>query len=560
MNMKKDVNGDYLVENEKYTQNPLNIVDTGYGLERIAWITKGTENIYESVFPKIVKWIKNNAKNPEDKQAIYSLADHTKSLSFMLGDGIVPSNVKAGYLARLLIRRALRFIKLLKIDANLEEMVILQLKDLQKDFPSLIKQKDQIIDMLQMETKRYEDTIFKGENLVQRIIQDKKIINDDTLIALYDTHGMTPSVVKSIAEKTNISVTIPDNFESMVAALHDHEKETQIDDEANQTLPESHKLYYENHYLKKFDAHVIWVNQTDNGSEIILNQTAFYPEGGGQPDDKGFFLDKSGKRMLVKQVYTKNGGIIHLIDGSLNIGDEIQGVIDWERRYILMKHHTGTHVVNGALRMILGEHIWQAGSQLGVNDARFDYAHYKNISNEELEKVEKLSNELVKQNIEVNKLILDRNTAEKKFGFRLYQGGVPPGNQIRVLDIPGVDAEACGGTHLDKIGEIEKIRIIRSERIQDGVNRIFFAAGEMVDVFQKEESNRYQKIINELSLFYEVSDNKNITDQLKIVSELYCVPIDQISRTIQKFLKDAKPDEKIQVKTLFDACNHLFTL
>ncbi|MDG6229172.1 MAG: alanine--tRNA ligase [Candidatus Thermoplasmatota archaeon] len=558
MNMKADKKGEYVIENETYTNNPLNIVDTGYGLERISWITHGTENIYEAVFPNVLNWIKNHAKDLSDTQAFYSLADHSKALSFMLGDGVVPSNVKAGYLARLLIRRALRFINILRIDANLEDIVTFQLHELKSEFPSLITQKDTIIDMLKVETRRYQETLSKGETLVRRIIQDNQPFTPETLIKLYDTHGMPPAIVQSIAEKEQVPVVIPENFDSMLATLHSREKDEENVQQVQRDLPVTQALYYQDHYLKEFDADVLWTKQISEGTEVILDKTTFYPEGGGQPDDKGT-ISLGDKVHTVQKVYKENESIIHLIDGILHVGDKVRGRIDWDRRYQLMKHHTGTHVVNGALQDLFGSHIWQAGSQLGITEARFDYAHYKPLSQEDIQKVEQRSNELIQKHIEVHKKILDRNTAEKTYGFRLYQGGVPPGDSLRVLDIPGVDVEACGGTHLNNIGEIEKIRILKSERIQDGVNRIVFAAGTMVDRYQQEERAYYDTIIKILEPTYHIIKEPNdVSSQLKEVTLLFSVPLNQLEKTLTRFLEEAKFEGTTRSSSLSDACTHLF--
>jgi len=558
MNMKAEKQGQYVIENETYTNNPLNIVDTGYGLERISWITHGTANIYEAVFPNMLEWIQKHANDLSNFQAFYSLADHSKALSFMLGDGVVPSNVKAGYLARLLIRRALRFITVLGIDASLEDIVNFQLHELKTDFPSLLTQKDTIIDMLKVETKRYEETLSKGETLVRRIIQDNQPFTPETLIKLYDTHGMPPTIVQSIAEKEQVPVIIPENFDSMLATLHSREKDEENVQQVQRDLPITQALYYQDHYLKEFDAHVLWTNRIGDGTEVILDKTAFYPEGGGQPNDKGT-ISVGNTVHTVQKVYKENESIIHLIDGILHVGDKVRGKIDWDRRYQLMKHHTGTHVVNGALQQLFGSHIWQAGSQLGITDARFDYAHYKPLSQEDIEKVEQRSNELIQKRIEVHKKVLDRNTAEKTYGFRLYQGGVPPGNSLRVLDIPGIDVEACGGTHLNNIGEIEKIRILKSERIQDGVNRIVFAAGAMVDRYQQEERSYYDTIVNILEPTYHIiKEPEDVSSQLKEVTVLFCVPINQLERTLTRFLKETNLKGTTQSASLSEACTHLF--
>jgi len=553
MNMKEDENGEFTIKGKKYSNNPLNIVDTGYGLERIAWCTQGTETVYETVFPEMVKWLKENTKNNSDMVSIYSLADHSKCLAFMIGDGVVPSNVKAGYLARLIIRRSLRFIKKLDLKISLKDLVFMQLEFLAKEFPSLKKRKKQIGEVLDIETERYADTLSKGKNLVKRIIKEKKTIDKNELIRLYDTHGMQPEIVKNIAKGEGISVKIPDNFDSMIAELHSHEKKEEVKEKIRGNLPETDRLYYKDHYTKEFDAKVLWAE----GSEVIFDQTAFYPEGGGQLGDVGHIIS-NGKKIIVKETKKEGNSIIHVIDGSLKVGDKVHGTIDWDHRYTLMKHHTGTHLVNGALRQLLGEHIWQAGSQLGVNEARFDFAHFKSISEKEVKDIENLANKFIKKAVKVEKKIMDRNSAEKEYGFRLYQGGVPPGNSIRVLNIPGIDVEACGGTHLNNTSEVEKIRIIKTERIQDGVNRITFAAGKMVDAYQKEETNLYNEILKTLDSVYEIKEEKNVSDQLKEVSKIFSVPYGQINKTIKRFLKDAKPKEKKVVVDLKAACSDLF--
>jgi alanyl-tRNA synthetase len=368
---------------------------------------------------------------------------------------------------------------------------------------------------------------------------------------------MPPDIVKNIAKSQEVYVKIPENFESMVAELHTHETLEKEKQEKVDNLPVTEKLYYKNHYTKEFDAIVLWKNKTNNGTEIILDKTAFYPEGGGQPADKGYILT-NGNKIHVKKVIKKSNSIIHVIDDDININEKVHGIIDWDHRYTLMKHHTGTHVVNGALRKLLGEHIWQAGSQLGLNDARFDFSHYKSISDIEIKEIEKLANKFIKQAIPVEKKVMDRNSAEKTFGFRLYQGGVPPGNKIRVLNIPGIDVEACGGTHLNNISEVEKIRIIKSERIQDGVNRIIFAAGKMVDAYQEEENVTYNQIIKVISPFYNIKKRENTSEQLREVSKIFSVPIDQLDKTLKRFIKESKIDEIKNVENLTEASKDLF--
>ncbi|MFW6173243.1 MAG: alanine--tRNA ligase, partial [Elusimicrobiota bacterium] len=488
---------------------------------------------------------------------IYALADHSKCLAFMLGDGIVPSNVKAGYLARLIIRRSLRFLEKLKLNVSLKELVDLHLDLLEKEFPSLKHGKDQIDEILDIESKKFSETISKGEGLVKRILKEKKTLDKNELITLYDTHGMPPSIVKNIAKKEGVNVTIPKNFESMIAELHSHEKKEETKHEIKADLPNTKRLYYEDHYSQEFDANVLWKKNSDRKTKVILDKTTFYPEGGGQPGDVGV-LSTGKKQVSVNQVKEEDNSIVHVIDGILEVGEKVHGKIDWEHRYTLMKHHTGTHVVNAALRKLFGEHIWQAGSQLRVDEARFDFSHYKSITDQEIKEIEKMANEFIQQELPVEKKIMNRNDAERAYGFRLYQGGVPPGNTIRVVNIPGIDVEACGGTHLNNIKEIEKIRILKTERIQDGVNRIIFVAGKMVDTYQKEENELFNRIVENLATIYEIKEQKKASDQLKEASRVLSVSVDQLDKTIKRFLKETEKKEKTTVVDLTEACKDLF--
>jgi alanyl-tRNA synthetase len=324
MNMKEDEHGPTILEGKHYAPNPLNIVDTGYGLERIAWFTTGTPTVYETAFPKMLSFLLDSIKDPSDMGSIYALADHTKCLSFMLGDGIVPSNVKAGYLARLIIRRSLRFIEKLQVDYTVQQLVEQQLEYLGKEFPSLQKRKDQINEILEIETKRFSDTLSKGEGLIKRILKEKQTIDPSALIMLYDTHGMPPDVVQNIAQKEHISVTIPPNFDSMIAELHSHEKAEQETQIIQTDLPQTHPLYYDDHYTKEFDATILWAQTTSRGTEVILDKTAFYPEGGGQPADKGELII-DGKPIQVLHVEKIAGSIIHVLGSSAEVGKKFMG-------------------------------------------------------------------------------------------------------------------------------------------------------------------------------------------------------------------------------------------
>jgi alanyl-tRNA synthetase len=241
-------------------------------------------------------------------------------------------------------------------------------------------------------------------------------------------------------------------------------------------LPKTKRLFYDEPTRMKFEAVVLDV--FDN--HLVLDSTLFYPEGGGQPADHGT-ITVYDNVLKVIDVQVVSGVIVHIVEGiedelHLRKGDLVVGKVDEERRMAHACHHTATHIVNDAARKVLGDHVWQAGAQKSTDRARLDISHYKRITPEELNRIELIANRTVMENQRVTAEWLDRIEAEKKYGFKLYQGGVPPGNRIRVLKVAD-DVEACGGTHCTSTGLVGPIKILKTERIQDGVERIEYAAG-----------------------------------------------------------------------------------
>ncbi|AFL95160.1 alanyl-tRNA synthetase 2 [Thermococcus cleftensis] len=564
-----EIKGDYYVPMET------RVVDTGYGLERLVWMSQGTPTAYDAVLGYVVEPLKKMAgvekiderilmensrlagmfdiedmgdlrylreqvakrvgisveeleKAVRPYELIYAIADHTKALTFMLADGVIPSNVKAGYLARLLIRKSIRHLRELGLEIPLAEIVAMHIKELSPTFPEFKEMEEVILDIVNVEEKRYQETLRRGSDLVKREIAKlkKKGINElplEKLILFYESHGLTPEIVAEVAQKEGIKVEIPDNFYTLVAKQAEKvEKKTAgeyvVDFELVKDLPETRTLYYEDPFMKEFDAEVLRVIE----DWVVLNQTAFYPEGGGQPYDTGVLV-VDGKEVKVTEVQKVGKVILHRVERpeSFKPGAKVHGKLDWERRIQHMRHHTGTHVLMGALVRVLGKHVWQAGSQLHTDWARLDISHYKRITEEELREIERLANRVVMENRKVTWEWLPRTEAEMKYGFRLYQGGVVPGRVIRVLRIEGWDVQACGGTHLPSTGLIGPIKILRTERIQDGVERIIFAAGEAA-INWMQETERL----------------------LKKTAEIFRVPPEKVPETAERFFNEWKEARK----------------
>jgi len=403
---------------------------------------------------------------------IYVICDHSRALAFMLNDGVVPSNVREGYFARMLVRRALRSMRALDLKMPLADIVAMQIDYFSPHFPELVENREDIMSLVKVEEQRYYETLDRGRSIVQRMTRDLKgaPITVEKLIELYDSHGLNPEIVK---EFSDVPVEIPDNFYMQVAKRHEATEvveERVKEEEFPENMPETKMSYYDDPEVMAFEARV---SAVINGA-VVLDHTYFYPEGGGQEPDYGTM-----NGIGVINVQKVRNTILHYLDGdhSISEGDIVVCAINESRRRQLMRHHTAAHIINGSARTMLGNHIWQTGAHKSVDEARLDVTHYENLSEEQREQLERRCNEVVLEDHPVEIRFMPRDEAEAQFGFRLYQGGVVPGRIIRVVNTTGVDVEACGGLHCDRTSRVGPIRILRTKRIQDGVVRIEYSAG-----------------------------------------------------------------------------------
>ncbi|MCX8207017.1 MAG: alanine--tRNA ligase [Methanothrix sp.] len=568
MNLRLDPRGEYVIKGERYTRMDNYIVDTGYGLERFVWASKGSPTIYDAVFPDVVKslsemaGVEHDLQDPEyaeifarnarlagmidlgeaslrdlrkriaesikttpdrlerimaPMERIYAIADHTRCLAYMLGDGIIPSNVKAGYLARLVIRRTLRMMRDLKLEIPLSEIVEMQISRL--DYPDWKERMETISEILSLEEQRYAETLEKGSRMVSKIAShySKKggRIPLTELVSLYDTHGIPPEIAKETAGALGVDVELPDNFYSIVASTHSRAEQCEVETRSP-PFEKTERLFYHRPFDQEFDATVLGIFE----GSVVLDRTLFYPEGGGQPADHGV-LERGGQIFNVTDVQMIEGVVLHRVEPEgLLPGDRVTGRIDMRRRMAHARHHTATHIINDSAKRILGRHVWQAGAQKSEDRARLDISHYRRISEQEMKAIELEANRRVMEMIPVITEFMPREQAERLFGFQLYQGGVPPGREIRVVRV-GSDIEACAGTHVTNTGMIGPIKILRTERVQDGVERIEFAAGEAA----------VQRI-------------QERDDILAESASILRVPIEQLPRTVSRFFEEWKDQQK----------------
>lgn len=545
------------VKGDPYRMMDLQIIDTGWGLERLAWASTGTPTAYDTVFPDTIAELRGRATVPiadddrakmlvaeharvqgvlnldigtrldklrdevvrrlagrgvetdadelrsvmEPIESMYALADHLRCLSFMVGDGIVPSNVKAGYLMRLVFRRAIRFRERLGIADSLADLLADNMARMVDEFPEFEKAIERAREIGRLEEERYVESRDRGLRLVERTLAKRRSLSTEDLVELYDTHGLGPNTVAEAAARLGVTVDVPDTFDAIVAERHAREKTAKEPSLGiPRELPLTRRIFYEEEGAQeeKFDARVTWVGRDGDHQIVILDQTCFFHETGGQPGDQGILkrVSEDGEETVVRVFRTTKDHEhpVHHIEGELSVDDEVHGTVDWNLRMDHTRSHTATHIMNQSVRRVLGSHSWQAGTQKYADCARVDMTHFRRPTPEELHAIEHLANRIVMEDRRVTATWFRRDEAERKYGLTLLQGGIPKGRKVRVVAIEGRDPESpwdveyCGGTHCGATSEVGPIKLYRTERIQDGIERFEYAAGHHgVDRWQSDE-------------------------------------------------------------------------
>ncbi len=518
---------------DNYVEYVEKIVDMGAGLERWAWLTQGTPTSYDVVFEKPLREIKNKigySETAEDRdfllkyyslagsidveyfkgqdiipveflkkiavpdpvkfrkrisllQAIYSVLDHTRTLLFAISDGALPSNVGGGYNLRVILRRALDSIRFIDPSLKLADIAEWHAAQLAPMYPELGEHLDEFRKIMQVEEEKYGAMRERSGKIVESLVKKKGVVNTEQLIQLYDSEGIMPETLI----KAGLDAVVPPDFYLKVTERHMTQKHEEALKKSFDVagLPPTTLLFYLNRDQFEFEAKVLRIIEN---KFVILDSTAFYARSGGQEPDHGTIND-----LKVTDVFKFNNVVIHAVENlrteTLKENELVKGVVDAHRRNLIMRHHSATHIVNGAARKVLGPWVWQHSAFKDEDMARLDITHFAHLTREQVLEIERLSNEVVRRNLPIQITWMPRTKAEQNFGFRIYQGGVVPGKEVRIVNMLGWDVEACGGTHCSATGEIGLIKITKSERIQDGIERLEFVAGEAaIDYIEKQET------------------------------------------------------------------------
>ena len=531
------------------------VIDMGAGLERFAWITNGTPTAYDCCFGPIneklfdtigidsdseilKKYFTEIAKEIDhyddlndvrrlaiknagitDEQlnkmitpleGIYLIADHLRTLIFAITDGALPSNVGGGYNLRMMLRRINGTINRLNLKLDIDDLIDTHIDYLKDTYPELDEKREDVKTILKLESSRYEESKIHMKKKAEKI-REKGAPSVDELITLYESDGITPEYLKEVDAITEI----PSQFYSKLSDLHQSEKKKAITELPLEELPETETLFYKDDPME-FEAQVIKVFD----DQVVLNRTSFYARGGGQEPDLGTIAG-----FKVVNVDKHANTIVHQLEGGVPAeGDTVLCKVDEIRRSNITKNHTSTHIINASSRKVLGSWIWQHSAFKDDDHARLDITHHSSLSDSEVKQIEDEANDMIKQNYPVNIDYYDRGTAEQKYGFRIYQGGVVPVKSVRIVSIEDKDIEACGGTHVKKTGDIELIKITKTKRIQDGVVRVEFVSGPTAFQYVKdqevESKQKVQDDIAKQALEKLREENKNkAREQIPILLE-----------------------------------------
>ena len=501
------------------------IIDMGAGLERFAWITMGTSTAYDccfgpinqklfekigidsdseilrKYFTEIAKTLDNfedlndvrrhairSARVTNEQldriitplEGMYLIADHLRTLIFAITDGALPSNVGGGYNLRMMIRRISGTINKLKLKLDIDELVDAHIDYLKDTYPELDEKREDVKKILEIELARYQESKIHMKKKADRI-REKGTPSVEDLIRFYESDGITPEYLKEI----NAISEIPSLFYLKLSELHQSEKKKimanlpLLDD-----LPKTDILFYKDDI--EFEAKVLKVF---DDQMVVLDRTAFYARGGGQEPDHGSIAG-----FHVIDVDKHADIIVHkLKDGTPKEGEMVSCKVDAVRRANITKNHTSTHIINASSRSVLGSWVWQHSAFKEHDHARLDITHHSSLTNKQVQQIEDTANNMIKQNLPVNIEYFDRGTAEQKYGFRIYQGGVVPVKSVRIVSIGDKDIEACGGTHVKNTGDIKLIKITKTKRIQDGVVRLEFVSGPNAHQYVKKQKDSIEE-------------------------------------------------------------------
>lgn len=488
-------------------------IDTGCGLERLASVIQQKESNFETdlIFPIIEKVIAishGDYSDPQQKIAMKVIADHIRAITVMISDGILPSNEGRGYVLRRILRRAVRFGRLLGIrDMFLGSLVDTVMDILGDEYPELRERQELIKQIIDTEEKQFSATLAQGMELLNDMMSqsDNKVLSGDNVFKLYDTYGFPMELTEEIAGENGMTIDT-DGFEAAMKEQQERARAARADVSAKVATPDTTKLDQSKliNDPSATKASIVMIGKggvevdaAQAGEEvtIIVDNNPFHAEGGGQLSDTGVLAGEKGKVQVTDAKALPNG-LVYLIatvdEGTLQTGDTVDVTVHQTRHLNLARNHTATHLLQAALRKILGNHVNQAGSLVTPDHLRFDFTHFSPVTQAELDAIENLVNEEILKNIPVTIEEMPIDDAKEKGAMALF--GEKYGDVIRVVSVDDFSCELCGGSHVDNTSVIGSFRITGESGTGSGVRRIEAVTGEAALAVAKAESRELQQL------------------------------------------------------------------
>jgi alanyl-tRNA synthetase len=491
-------------------------VDTGAGLERILALLQGVDSVWETdLMQPLIDTAQSvtgktyHVGNYDDREsfAIRVLAEHARSSTMLVSDGVFPSNEGRGYVLRRIIRRAVRYAYLL----GTEQLVMPRLVETAIDvmgaaYPDVVKNRDFLLGVLTREEERFRHTLRTGIGILDDELESGDALSGSTAFLLHDTYGFPLELTQEIAGERDIDVDLA-GFESEMTAQRERAKSARKDATTGGDQLDAYREVVEQFGITEFlgytdtetQSRVLAVlptgtadtDDTDGGDdlvEIFLDRTTFYAESGGQVGDTGTISTETGRAEVLDTTFALPNLRRHtarIVEGTVTAGQEATAGIDVERRDSIRRNHTGTHLLHWALRRVLGEHVKQAGSYVGPDRLRFDFSHYDAVTADEIEQIERLVNAETLRNERARAFETSKSEAEAMGAIAFF--GDKYGDIVRVLEA-GPSVELCGGTHVSATGDIGLLKVVSESSIGSNLRRIEAITGSAsVDLLQRDE-------------------------------------------------------------------------
>ena len=496
-------------------------IDTGMGLERIACIMQGVDSIFDidtmkNIRDQVCRISKKeyNASNQTDI-SIRIITDHIRAVTFMLCDGVLPSNEGRGYILRRLLRRAARHGKLLGINGEfLCELCDVVIAEFGDAYPQLVEKKEYIKKIILIEEQKFIETIDQGLSILENLINELDNKNSDTLsgedaFKLYDTFGFPIEMTEEILQE-NAKKVDREEFERLMDEQREKARTARLsqDNEGwkkdSLEIPADISTEFIGYEYTEADVRVLYVSNETDGSEVlnpgekgivIFDRTPFYAEGGGQVGDKGTVYSESVNAAVIDTQKASGQIIIHKVSvnsGKLQTGDNVRAQIESGKRKSIQANHSATHLLHRALKMVLGEHVAQAGSYVNDSRLRFDFTHFEALTDKELEEVTEIVNNAIISSYPVKKEYMSIEDAKKAGATAQFDEKY--GNEVRVVSMGDFSMELCGGTHVNNTSEIMGFKILSENGVASGTRRIEAVTGKGVMDYLKEKELKLNSI------------------------------------------------------------------